>query len=263
MRLCLLTLLLLVSTAGPGRSQDGVPIRLAQGGQFLPGGTVVLVFSEAAPPPVRVRPLSANDLPRFPEALLFADTLDATGRTRLPVRPSARSGRRYFIFARRPDGAVFWSFDAKAGKPKFDVVQKGVMAVAAMPSGALRDSLAGVLFPSRATPQEPLPTRPTPEPARSPDKASREPLPLPGAVSDRPSARPGYLPWALVILLAGVAGWLAWRLHFWRSQARSLRAEVQPLRLRLSSMMASESRAGRLPEPPDAGLKRPPPETPH
>ena len=140
--------------AAPGAAQDpsaaSVPLRLVHGGNFLPQGTAVVVLAEQgeAEPGASLQPrfLALDAYPRQTASVLRQDTLDARGitRTRYPITKDA--GVRYFIYARTPQERMYWSYSAQKDSIKYDIVNRGVMAVAPIREAAAREEVVQTFF---------------------------------------------------------------------------------------------------------------------
>ncbi len=269
----ILLLLFLTVPALSTQAQKTLPLRLVRAGRFLPAGTVVLVFAEPAASPVQYRLLSPGELPGFPLQLLFTDTLDVFGRSRLKVVPSKTARRRYFLYARHPDGTLYWSFDVRKSAPKFDVVETGVMAVAEVPAGPLHDAIGAYFNPSPAAAHVAGAEEPTLDTLRAAASPS-PPVPTsrpPSGGSEKSTTIYLIVSWALVGLCLLLIGVLAHSRAYWKQTATRLRAELVPLRIHYSNRKEipdapAPSASAPADEVPRASLspviKRPPPETP-
>ena len=163
----------------PAAAQE-VPFRLVHQGNLLPEGTAVVVLEEAVDPSAtgRIQPrfIDRAEYPRDPAALSFRDTLSARGRTDVTF-PRTQSARvRYFLYARTPDDAIYWSYSAQEDQLKFDVVQTGAMSVAPAPDDAAAELRRLFFDPAPEAPiAEAAPAEAEAAPDTSPDAAPAAP----------------------------------------------------------------------------------------
>ncbi|QXD15574.1 hypothetical protein GQ464_001110 [Rhodocaloribacter litoris] len=162
LRVLLLVPLLLPAGSTQALAQESVRLRLAHQGTFLPPNTEVLILTrpvtetgaEAAQPVF----LSFADYPRDRAHLFRRDTLASDGRSRHAVPRTADAGQRYFLYARTPDGTLYWSYSALRNALKYDVVETGVMSVAPVMDPQAREVIATLFEPAPAVPPVPADT---------------------------------------------------------------------------------------------------------
>lgn len=142
----------------PARAQESTTLRVAHGGALLPPQTAVVVLDRPAT-------LRQNDLyqpefvapaafPRDASLVLRRDTLDARQHTRARYPKTQQAGRVYFVYALSPEGTLYWSYSATTDSLKFDVVDRGVMAVAPVRDAAARRVILDTFFTPEAGPDD-------------------------------------------------------------------------------------------------------------
>ncbi len=190
-----LGLLLAACLVVPAAAQE-VPFRLVHQGNLLPEGTAVVVLEEAVDPSAtgRIQPrfMDRDDYPRDPAAVSFRDTLNVRGRT-TESYPRTQSARTlYFIYARTPDDAIYWSYSAQEDQLKFDVVATGAMSVAPAPDDAAEE-LRGRFFTSGAPVADAPPAAADAAPGTAPAEAptaDQQPPPSSDAIEAPTDAAP-------------------------------------------------------------------------
>lgn len=148
-------LLLLVASclaclAPAAHAQDGVALRAAYQGRFLPEGTEMVVLQK----PALVQRAGAYQpefvplagFPTNPDLFYGRDTLGRTGHTSRRFPRTQETGHLYFLYARTPDSTLYWSYSAQKDSLKFDVVAKGVMSVAPITDPAAQRSVHNAFF---------------------------------------------------------------------------------------------------------------------
>jgi len=166
----------------PAAAQE-VPFRLVHQGDLLPEGTAVVVLEEAVDPSAtgRIQPrfIDRDEYPRDPAALSFRDTLNTRGRTDATFPRTQNARVLYFLYARTPDDAIYWSYSAQEDQLKFDVVQTGAMSVAPAPDDAAAD-LRQLFFATDIPVADASPAEANPAPDTAPAEASEaDPVPPP------------------------------------------------------------------------------------
>ena len=204
-----------------GQSPEGISLRLSHGGDFLPRGTalVVLMEQQGAEPgtPLQPRFLAPDAYPLQTALVLRYDTLGAGGATRGRYPTTKTSGARYFIYARTPEGTVYWSYSALKDSIKFDTVSRGVMAVAPNIDPTAREQVIQTLFDVPATP---VPAPAEAEMIASDSLATTAQEAQLSEATPPPGERAGILLPSgvfflfLAVALAGIAGLLFLTLHY-------------------------------------------------
>lgn len=159
-----------------------VPIRLIQGGQYLPAGTeIVLVRRQGSQRENGlIQPdFLAPEAAPFDAADVLRDTLTPRGETRRRYARTQAAETLYFVFARTPDGRLYWSYSTTVQQPKFDVLERGVMSVAPIAEAALRRRAEAAFFGGAAEPAPPPADTATSAPAADPFPPDTFALPPP------------------------------------------------------------------------------------
>lgn len=151
-----------ITFPNPATAQSGVSLRASHQGEFLPEGTEVIILTRPGLVLMgdRHQPefLAVSEFPRDRSLARFRDRLRDGGRSSRTYERTQDSGQLYFLYALTPDSVLYWSYSAQRDSLKFDVVSSGVMSVAPVASGAMRDEILRSNFAPRITvymPNEP------------------------------------------------------------------------------------------------------------
>lgn len=239
---------------GPVQAQEDTVLKVSYEGNLLPQGTVVVVLHK--PATLRENGLyqpefvARDAYPRSRDLVLALDTLDGRRQTRHRYPKTEHSGHVYFLYARTQSGDLYWSYSASVDSLKFDVVNRGVMAVAPVRDATARAEIVRLFFEPAPPEEDPVvvylredsaaaaEVTPPDEAAPAFEQAGQDTLLqalLSAAREDpaevaEPSARegivvPAALFYGLLVLLVASLATLAYLALTWRRELAMLRRE--------------------------------------
>lgn len=238
--------IVLLTLALPTQAQGLVQLRLSHNGNFLPGGTEVIVIDKqgAREDNARYQPefLAPDSFPIALSAIVNRDRLDINARTQNTYPPTRQQGRLYFIYALTPDSVLYWSYSATRAQPKYDVVQTGVMSVAPVADAEAQHIIMEIFFtPPPTTATNTRPESSTASFERSETAATdsaaiqpiAQPVTPPAVETTQRFALPLWGQIGIPMLLLGVIVALLIRINGLRAELGERREELTTLRQQL------------------------------
>lgn len=238
--------IVLLTLALPTQAQGLVQLRLSHNGNFLPGGTEVIVIDKQGvrEDNTRYQPefLAPDSFPIALSAIVNRDRLDINARTLTTYPPTRQQGRLYFIYALTPDSVLYWSYSATRAQPKYDVVQTGVMSVAPVEDAEARHIIMEIFFTPPATtatntrPESPTASSEGSETVTTDSAAiqpATQPVTSPAVATTQQFSLPLWGQIGIPMLLLGVIVALLIRMNGLRAELGERREELNTLRQQL------------------------------